>query len=225
MNEEEKVHNYLLQLFIDNNLKLLSKPQIKNKDKDKDKDKNKSKSKRYNVDTNLNIKDIVLENSTQSVPIKESKQKYKQRELELINKQLKNIPFNKKLRKSDIHRIVKHTNSSIFDSDKCCLWTGYVTNFNDSKKGTYINFYFKKKKKVALHRLLYINFKGSLNNTDYIKYSCENKGICCNINHMSCFKYKLDEIKKESNTKSKKNIKSKKKEKLFDNNNFTISLF
>ena len=33
-------------------------------------------------------------------PQKKSKQKYKHRELELINKQLKNIPFDKKLRKS-----------------------------------------------------------------------------------------------------------------------------
>src|SRR5205823_3567405 len=103
---------------------------------------------------------------------------------ELKRKQLPNIPASKKLRPNDIHRIVQHTDNSIFDEEKCCLWTGYITNLKNKRKGTYINFYFKDKKKVALHRLLYANFKGSISSKDYIKYSCANKGKCCNINHM-----------------------------------------
>jgi hypothetical protein len=44
------------------------------------------------------------------------------------------------------------------------------------------NFYFNGKK-VALHRLLYNNFLGDLDDSEYLKYNCENKGKCCNLNH------------------------------------------
>ena len=54
--------------------------------------------------------------------------------------------------------------------------------------GTYVNFYFRKKK-VALHRLLYINFIGHLDDDEYLKFNCENKGKCCNVHHMNKFKY------------------------------------
>ena len=104
-------------------------------------------------------------------------------------RQLEDIPQTQKLRGSDIQRIVQHTPTSIFDLEECSIWSGYITNLNNKKKGTYINFYFKDKKKVALHRLLYANFVGELNDADYIKYSCQNKGQCCNVNHMVRFKY------------------------------------
>lgn len=112
-----------------------------------------------------------------------------ERELELKRRQLPNVPQSKRLRPSDINRIVRHTDNSIFDEKKCSLWTGYITNLRNKRKGTYINFYFKDKKKVALHRLLYANFKGEISNSDYIKYSCVNKGRCCNIHHMVRFEY------------------------------------
>jgi hypothetical protein len=121
--------------------------------------------------------------------IKVSKKNQIEREKELKAKQIQNVHPSKKLRSSDIHRIVQHTNTSIFDEDKCCLWTGYITNLKNKRKGTYINFYFRDKKKVALHRLLYANFKENIENSDYIKYSCSNKGKCCNINHMVKFEY------------------------------------
>ena len=74
---------------------------------------------------------------------------------------------------------------------------------------------------------MYINFKGHLNNTDYIKYSCNNKGICCNVNHMSSFIYKIDEnkenIKNKKKIKNKEKIKNKPKTKNIDN--FVISFF
>ena len=62
---------------------------------------------------------------------------------EMIQKQIKDVPLDKKLYLSDIQRILKNINSSIFEEKKCCLWTGYVTNLNKSNKGTYINFYFQ----------------------------------------------------------------------------------
>ncbi|VBB18002.1 hypothetical protein YASMINEVIRUS_465 [Yasminevirus sp. GU-2018] len=125
--------------------------------------------------------------------IKISKKVQMERERELKRKQLPNVSPSKRLRPNDIHRIVQHTDNSIFDEDKCCLWTGYITNLKNKRKGTYINFYFRDKKKVALHRLLYANFKGEISNKDYIKYSCANKGKCCNINHMVRFEYNAAE--------------------------------
>lgn len=107
---------------------------------------------------------------------------------ELLSRQLKDVPNSRRLKYKDFVRMIKYINSSIFDEEICSVWNGYVTNINNSYKGLYINFYFKKKK-TALHRLLYSNFKGSLDDDDYIKFSCENKGKCCNVNHMIKFKY------------------------------------
>lgn len=142
------------------------------------------------IDDGIEVKDVKL-----------SKKKLMERERELKSKQLPNIPSSKKLRPNDIHRIVQHTDTSIFDENKCCLWKGYITNLKNKRKGTYINFYFKEKKKVALHRLLYANFKGDISGKDYIKYNCANKGKCCNIHHMVKFEYNSNE-KEESDTES-----------------------
>lgn len=127
---------------------------------------------------------------------------------ELIMKQLKNMPHEKKLQYNDLKRICKYINSSIFDENTCCIWNGYVTNANSFNKGTYINFYFKKKK-AALHRLLYCNFIGELADDEYLKFSCENKGRCCNLLHLKKFHYQT----KENNKKSDKNRKHLKKNK------------
>lgn len=123
---------------------------------------------------------------------------------QMVTKQRKNIPSYKKLAFKDIKRIVKYIGNSIFSDDSCCLWDGYVTNSNSTKnhKGAYINFYFKKKK-VALHRILYENFKDEITDSDYIKYTCENKGQCCNINHMTKVEYSTKDMRD-----IKKNIKN-----------------
>lgn len=107
---------------------------------------------------------------------------------DLINRQRKTIPIDRKLQYRDMCRIVKYVNSSIFDEEKCCIWTGYVTNLRNAMKGTYINFYFRDKK-VALHRLLYDNYVEEMHEDDYLKFSCDNKGMCCNINHLVKYKY------------------------------------
>ena len=108
--------------------------------------------------------------------------------MELIKNQLPNIDEEKRLYLHDIKRIAKNLMSSIFDKEVCSLWNGYITNLNKANKGTYINFYFRKKK-VALHRLLYANYIGPIDNTEYIKYSCQHKGYCCNVNCLKKFKY------------------------------------
>jgi len=145
---------------------------------------------------------------------------------DMINKQIKNIPNDKKLQYNDIKRICKYINTSIFDEQKCCLWNGYVTNLNNNNKGTYINFYFRKKK-AALHRLLYSNFIELLTSNDYLKFNCDNKGRCCNIYHLKKFKYNKQYIKysSKSSSCSKKNcsnIKINYKDKL-NPNRFTVS--
>lgn len=125
---------------------------------------------------------------------------------ELIIKQLKNVKIEKKLHYKDLRRIVKYINSSILDEDKCCYWKGYVTNESNSKRGTYVNFFFRNKK-VALHRLLYENFIGQLTDDNYLKFSCEDTGTngkCCNVNHM--IKYKYNNYTKDENIDGKQSI-------------------
>jgi hypothetical protein len=107
---------------------------------------------------------------------------------ELLIKQLSNVNTTKKLTYNDIKRISKFLTSSIFDEVQCSIWNGYITNEKNQIKGTYINFYFNQKK-IALHRLLYLNFIGDILNTEYIKFSCVNKGKCCNIHHMKKYSY------------------------------------
>lgn len=123
---------------------------------------------------------------------------------ELLSKQLKNIDLDKKLQFGDIKRIAKYLKESIF-SNKCSIWSGYITNVNKDNKGTYINFYFKEKK-VALHRLLYLNFIGELKDNEYLKFSCENKGKCCNINHFSKHEYNEKTLKKKEEKKDETKI-------------------
>jgi hypothetical protein len=128
---------------------------------------------------------------------------------ELLQKQRKNVPEDKKLYLHDIKRICKNITTSIFSDDECCIWNGYITNLNKANKGTYINFYFRQKK-VALHRLLYINYIDDLSNDEYLKFSCDHKGVCCNVNHLKKFKYnktpKKNNIEKKVKKKNQVNI-------------------
>ncbi len=100
----------------------------------------------------------------------------------LINLQRINCPSDKLLSEKDLRRIINRTGGIFNTSNECILWNGYIT-YN---KINYINFYFNGKK-CALHRLLYINFKGRLYDNDYLEFICSNKsnrGKCCNINHI-----------------------------------------
>jgi hypothetical protein len=103
--------------------------------------------------------------------------------IEMLRRQLPNLNSNEKLQYDDLMRICDFTTSSIFSQVGCCLWKGYITPDTRLKKLRYVNFYFNQKK-VALHRLLYMNFVEPLSDYDYIKYECKNRGACCNVNHM-----------------------------------------
>lgn len=135
---------------------------------------------------------------------------------ELLTYQIQNIKSDKKLQYNDIQRISKYITTSIFNKTDCCIWNGYITNYK-SNKGTYINFYFRNKK-TALHRLLYINYVEELHEDDYLKFTCDNKGTCCNVTHMFKNKYKIDEevIIKEPKILQHNNLES--------DNEFIISL-
>lgn len=119
---------------------------------------------------------------------------------QMISKQRSDVELTKKLKICDMARISKNISESIFSPDKCCIWEGYITNENNNRKGTYVNFYFKGKK-AALHRLLYMNFVEDINNDNYLRFTCKNKGKCCNVNHMEKYSYK-----KTSNSKATKTI-------------------
>ena len=122
--------------------------------------------------------------------------------IELVNRQIETEI--KKLDVKSLQRISRNIDKSIFGSE-CVIWKGYITYI----KGTdvhYINFFFNRKKH-ALHRLLYLNFVGPIDDNEYIKYSCDNKGKCCNVNHF----YKINQ-RKEENIKEYEYLKSKKDE-------------
>ena len=123
--------------------------------------------------------------------------------LEMIRNQRKDIPYNLRLYLNDLKRIIDFIPCSIF-SNECCPWTGYITNLNNDKKGTYVNFYYKKKKR-ALHRLLFINFKDSLEMNEYVRFKCNHKGYCCSINCM--YKVKYNNNKRMNNEKKVENVK------------------
>ena len=154
-----------------------------------------------NIEDN-NIENNIIENNIIENNIIENNNIYLK---ELLRKQLKNIPLHKKLNYNDIRRISKFISSSIFDENKCSIWNGYITNEKNKSKGTYINFYFNKKK-IALHRLLYINYIEDISNNEYIKFTCINKGKCCNLYHMVKNSYnKNSDINNNLNNKNEDN--------------------
>jgi len=100
----------------------------------------------------------------------------------LLKQQRTNIKLDKKLSFNDLNRISYNLPCDIF-SDSCCIWLGYVTNLKSKNKNCYISFFFKNKK-ISLHRLLYLNYVKDIDDSEYIKYTCNNKGKCCTLNHM-----------------------------------------
>ena len=139
--------------------------------------------------------------------------------VELINNQIDNIDNKKKLDIKSLQRISRNIDDSIF-GDKCVIWQGYIT-YIESTNVHYVNFFFDGKKH-ALHRLLYLNFIGDVKANEYLKYSCENKGKCCNINHIYKINSKktldFEKNKIEDNNQNNENlIKKTLKDKKSDN--------
>jgi hypothetical protein len=109
---------------------------------------------------------------------------------ELIKNQRKNIITDKKLSLSDLKRLSLYLSNSIF-TNKCSLWEGYVTEIKNTN--AFVNFFFNGKKQ-ALHRLLYNNFVDDVNENEYLRFNCENKGQCCSISHICLLKKKIENV-------------------------------
>lgn len=143
--------------------------------------------------------------------------------VELINNQIDDIDNKKKLDVRSLQRISRNIDNSIF-GDKCVIWQGYIT-YIESTNVHYVNFFFDGKKH-ALHRLLYLNFIGEVKANEYLKYSCNNKGKCCNINHIYKINSKktLDFEKKNQleNNKNSENLLNKTVKKTLDNENLNV---
>lgn len=69
----------------------------------------------------------------------------------------------------------------------------------DNKKISCINFYINNKK-IALHRLMYINFTDSLDKNSYLKHTCNNKN-CYNIYHLEKAIHNDNEIQHQEVTR------------------------
>ena len=107
---------------------------------------------------------------------------------EIINKlfanQIKNVDQKYRLSTKDIIRLSSYIHTDPFSEDECCKWKGAISKSSHQSK--YINFWFNKKKQ-ALHRILYLNYKGELLKNKYLRFNCPDqqmRGICCNINHL-----------------------------------------
>ena len=102
----------------------------------------------------------------------------------LFAKQIDNVDPKYRLNAKDIVRLSSYIGSDPFCESECCRWKGAISKSSHQSK--YINFWFNKKKQ-ALHRILYLNYKGELPKNRYLRFSCPNanmRGVCCNINHL-----------------------------------------
>jgi len=134
---------------------------------------------------------------------------------ELVSKQRKIMQQKRKLNYSDMSRIIKYVDKSLFD-DECCIWKGYVCCFNKNKNN-YINFFFGGKK-IQINRLLYENYIGNVEKDEIIKNICESGGKCCNVFHYG--KFKINEgIKIDSDSDSDPNDNNDDKDDININNN------
>jgi hypothetical protein len=107
---------------------------------------------------------------------------------ELVKNQLPNVPAHNRLKYTDMERIAKNVNSSVFNPAFCCIWCSYVSNKQRPSKGVCVHFFFNGRK-VLLHRLLFANYvSADFDTSYYLKKKCENRE-CINVSHYYCVKY------------------------------------
>jgi hypothetical protein len=148
----------------------------------------------------------------------------------LFANQIKNIDSKYCLNSKDIIRFASYISSDPFSETECCKWKGAISKSSHQSK--YINFWFNKKKQ-ALHRILYLNYKGELPKNKYLRFSCPNqcmKGICCNINHLELINKEEDidsdtELKNQQIKKVTKKTKKAIKESELENDGIDIKSF
>ena len=79
----------------------------------------------------------------------------------------------------DLKRFDKYIGGDIFGTE-CCIWKGETV-----KKYISISY---KSKKISVIKLLYCNFINDLEEGDYLRNTCENKGFCCCLDHFQKMK-------------------------------------
>ena len=127
----------------------------------------------------------------------------------LIKNQRENIELKSKLLLSDLKRLTNNLTKDIF-CEECSLWEGPILVANNKE---YISFFINGKK-ISLNRILYKNYIGNLDDNEYLKYSCENKGRCCSLKHIYKINKQIQKQHIEENTpeiiipKKKSNIVS-----------------
>ena len=85
-----------------------------------------------------------------------------------------------KLTNEQILKISNNLTSDIFNSNECVIWEKYKKKESKTK---YLNIKINNKK-MALHRVIFINYIDDLKKNEYVKYTCCNKGICFNLKHL-----------------------------------------
>jgi hypothetical protein len=112
----------------------------------------------------------------------------------LIKNQKEHVELKSKLLFSDLKRLTNNLSKDIF-CDECSLWDGPILVANNKE---YISFFINGKK-ISLNRILYKNYIDDLDNKEYLKYSCVNKGRCCSLKHL----YKVNKKIKYSDVEKK----------------------
>lgn len=129
--------------------------------------------------------------------------------INLISLQRKEVPdigLYGKLDFEDIKRIDRCISGDPLKSTKCCLYLRKLV------KNSYATFSFRGKK-TSILRMLYHNYKDNIKHNSKIIHTCENKGLCCNLNH---FKVVDGEEAPENEKNIEKNEETTEKTEIFD---------
>lgn len=126
--------------------------------------------------------------------------------ISLQRKEVPDIGLYGKLDFEDLKRIDRCISGDPLKSNKCCLYLRKLV------KNSYSTFSFRGKK-TSILRILYHNYIDDIKPNSRIKYSCENKGLCCNLNH-----FKVIEVEEtpEIEENIEKNVENTEKKEIFD---------
>lgn len=123
---------------------------------------------------------------------------------ELVRNQLQDVDPARKLSLCDIERLAKFSDGkSYFDPLKCTPFQGYV---NHNRPRDVCIVFFHKRRKVALHRLLFENYVGPLNYFQYVRHTCGNRYSCVNVLHLKRIDYRNKKSPKKMSPKKKATV-------------------
>ena len=123
-------------------------------------------------------------------------------------KEVPDIGLYGKLCFDDLKRVDRTISGDITYSSDCCMYNG--TTIGDK----YATFSYRGKK-TSLIRLLYHNLVEDVNPDMRIEWSCENKGLCCNLSHFDMISKETPETEENSDDRMKIHEKEEKEENIF----------